>query len=227
MREGKLGFFKGLRLNFYRSVIYQYLTGKLYATVKSDYNKLITGDYHQGKRTDYFILFLSSWTANSLITLGLYPFELIKTKMMTEISPDADPRYSSIGKSWSYVKSTYGLRGLYRGLSVKLGFMALQFSSLTGLYYLLENDGKMETNISTFLGLSAVNVFIFYPWDTLLKNIQLQGFMNVKESIQGSRATMSKTIRAGPRALYAGAHFYIVNNLLVLGLQQSILSNNK
>ena len=214
--------FKGLRLNFYRTLAYQYLANKLYTVMKSDYTKLISGEYHNGKQSDYFILFISSWSANALITYMLYPLEVIKTKMMSEIASEADPRYSTIRQGMNTIKASWGFQGLYRGLIMKLSFMGLQFSSLTAVYYLLEKeDGSMNKSINSFLLLTGVNLFIFYPWDTIMKNVQLQGFMNVRESILGNRKVLANTFRAGPVSLYAGAQFYLLNNLLVLGLQTS------
>lgn len=216
-KEGRFALFKGLRPNFYRTIFHQLITANLYHVCKSD---TIKASPNSDNTFSYDTAFVASSISRLIAMMVTYPLDVLKNKAMTEIAADTEPKYKRVILGLRYIFHSEGVIGLYRGATFKIYGMVLQAASVTAIYQELLDRNEDDNRIKNFALLSAINFALFYPLDTIIKNIQLQGFMGYKDSVVGARRVFKELVKPGYRSLYAGGLYYISNTALLMGCQR-------
>lgn len=220
-KEGRLAIFKGLKVSFYRNLLHQWITANLYKVCKSDMIKNSSNDEYNSE-FNFEVAFVSSSLARIISTFLTYPFEVLKTKAMSEVAYDTQPKYNRLITSLRYISHSEGLVGLYRGGSTKLYLVVTQALTTTLAYHFILAKNEQHNQLAGFAMLSGINFLIHYPLDTIMKNIQLQGFMGNKDSILGAYRIAKETVKPGFGNLYSGSLYYLVNTAFIMGCQRMI-----
>ncbi len=173
----------------------------------------------------------------STLALGLvYPLEVAATYFASDMrSKGAMPLYSSIADFLRKSNLYFGIKSLYKGLSLSLltsvPYYCFGFASCK---ILIDYTNKMPTKRSMPawyklglyllcpIGASLSTMILFYPFETIIRNYQISGLFDGAREYAGIKECAKELIKA--RALYHGIGTNIMRVLLGVILQISITS---
>lgn len=186
--EGYKAFWKGHIPAQALSIVYtmvQFSSFELYSKKLC----ILFGDEHIKHQT--MINFLSGSMAGCSAMLLAYPFDVIRTRLISQSEPKI---YLSVTDAFKRIYKKQGVRGLFLGLTPTLVQIAPFVGSQFAFYHICNNlwdkfDPKTNSNQIRFLektfisgAIAGVLAKIFvYPLDMIKKRLQVQGFEEARK----------------------------------------------
>jgi hypothetical protein len=162
-----LQFFKGTRINVYKTFFKDLLAAKVYLRIYSGINGLeFFREMENSNWRFFYVSMLSAHISSFISPLFLTPFDVAKTKALCEIASPKKAMYSGSFASalLSNIKAQ-GFKSIFQGTSyAQLSSILSSVLIVSGTHFISLNE---SSNISSFLGLNALVSLIVYPIDTL------------------------------------------------------------
>ncbi|XP_065317977.1 mitochondrial thiamine pyrophosphate carrier-like isoform X3 [Gordionus sp. m RMFG-2023] len=182
--EGIFAFWKGHMPAQYLSMIYGGVQFATYECMNNFLKKLYKSNMEQSNTP--IISFLSGSISGIISTSATFPFDLFKTRLVSQYETQKVYRGILHGANIIYHKE--GIKGFYKGLTPSI----IQIAPYSGLYFMfystLKNESRITHKYKIFENHHTIINFIYgafsgtlakiivYPLDTIKKRLQIQGF---------------------------------------------------
>lgn len=183
--QGFSSLWRGNNVNMYRHLMLIGLNVTVYDKIKNAYMPLDESRY---SGIDYYWRFLASASMICSVTAAFaYPLDLIHTRITSDMSKKGQQRlFTTTFDCFNRTNIDEGRKGLFKGVEVSMASSAARcLLTLPVLDFvrsnskLVEGENKMVKEFNQKLGISLMASLvissIIYPFDTIKRNMQLNG----------------------------------------------------
>ena len=167
MATGPLQLFKGTRVVFYKNLIKDYLTVRIYLPLQRAISGLQTFQNFENESARFFWSSLvASHVSSFMFPFLLVPFDVVKTKVMCDVASPKKATYNKFYSTVQKIRSTEGNRAIFKGVGFsQLSCFLQSVYLLTGNHLIFSSD---ENKIKGLVTLNAVGSIFLYPLDTIM-----------------------------------------------------------
>lgn len=156
-----------MRINVWKTFARDYLTAAYYVRVHRWFESLSAIRNIENEKYRYLAASVgAAHVAAVMFPIALTPFEVIKTKVMSEIAPKATAEYRKFGRLLGPTVMKEGLPGLWTGFNF-VGVNSILQNVLLLIGSSMASRTK-EVELSTFFGINALVSTVLYPIDTVM-----------------------------------------------------------
>ena len=163
-------FFKGTRVNVYRSFVKDLVAAKFYMRFFNWINESESSRTIDNPKARFFYVSVIASHVSSLISpLFLTPFDVVKTKIMCDIQPKTNSIYrGSCFKGLTENAKILGFKSWWQGnFYTQLHSIISSALIMTSTHQLSLNH---DSGLLTFIGLNTGISLLLYPIDTIMQD---------------------------------------------------------